>query len=140
MTDFYTPAQNGIEGLEEFGDGKDEFGAVFCELKYSTPVDVDGVRVVGPTYEPALVAEFFRVTGIRAVVRTVDVFSENRRGWRTEQQTGLPDALRARTGIASGALAFVPGWDSTKEFRLYSEDCYQDASGSHHGEDGIAYD
>jgi hypothetical protein len=75
----YTPRQNGVAGIEDFGDI--EHGTNYEECR---PVYVDGVKVCGPTYEPALVAEFFR------------------KGGRIEH---------GGTVIAKGAHRFTPNWD-----------------------------
>lgn len=83
MTNFYTPRQNGIAGLEEFGEV--EHGTNYERCR---PVDVDGVRVIGPTYEPALVAEFFRLGG---------------------------KVTKCPTKWAHGALRFRPDWDKTSD-------------------------
>lgn len=78
--DNYTPQHDGIAGLEDFGAVEHGTNYEFCR-----PVYVDGKRVVGPTYEPALVAEFFRRGG---------------------------KVTKCPTRWADNALRFSPGWDA----------------------------
>ena len=73
--------------LEEFGDVEHGTNYEACR-----PVFVDGVRVVGPTYEPALVADFFRTGG---------------------------KVTKCPTKWAYGALRFSPGWDKTSDTSRY---------------------
>lgn len=49
----YTPRNDGIAGLEEFGDI--EHGTNYKPVR---PVNLDGVRMVGPTFEPELVGAY----------------------------------------------------------------------------------
>jgi len=87
---YYTPQNNGIAGLEEYGDIEHGTNYEVCK-----PVYVDGVRAVGPTYEPALVADYFRTGG---------------------------RITHGGTVIAKGALRFTPGWDFGISCRGYADE------------------
>lgn len=86
---YYTPAHDGIAGLEEFGDI--EHGSNYEQCR---PVDFGGKRVVGSTYEPALVFDYFRKGGT---------------------------ITHGGTVIAHGALRFNPVWDFGMRARAYAE-------------------
>lgn len=118
MPDYYKPEQDGIAGLEEFGEV--EHGTNYEDID---DVYVGGIRLIGRTYEPELVENFLVEHGVAPTVRvdvvycsptaprTIATRADLRRGWRYEASTGLPNHMRGPAVVAEGALRFVPGWD-----------------------------
>ena len=101
MTDFYTPRQDGIASLEDFGDV--EHGTGYHDW---SPVYVDGELVVGRCTEPELVSQYFARGG---------------------EKTPLPTRW-ARPGRK--ALSFSPGW-SEKLVYSSPGDIYIDENGDY---------
>lgn len=131
--DIYIPRQNGTQGLGEWGEDDNAFeeGAG----KKERPVYLDGIRIVGPTYEPALVADFFRLNPeVKPVKRAEVVFDENNLlGFRVEENYGLPENMRGDKKWAHGALRFTPGWDSKASTASAMDSVYYDeATGEYH--------
>jgi hypothetical protein len=131
MPDYYKPEQDGIAGLEEFGEV--EHGTNYEDID---DVYVGGIRLIGRTYEPELVEDFLVERGIAPTVRvdkvhcspnapsTIATRADVRRGWRYEASKGLPDHMRGPTLVADGALRFAPGWDDSRAPRVLPDTLY----------------
>lgn len=136
---YYVPQQNGVEGLEDFGDvhhgtNYEDVGRVF----------VGGVQLMGSVSEPTLVAEFLAKKGIRPTARVEQVYCspmapdtiatdvDRKRGWRYEVIIGLPYEMLGPTKVARGALAFVPGWDRNRQPRVDPDHISEDGEEGTH--------
>lgn len=145
--DYYIPQQDGVAGLEDFGDI--EHGTNYARER---EVYVDGHKLVGPCTEPGLVADWLRKNNVKPVLRWAEAYcspdcpedvifrfrgrvdskgegrkfgnaDHHRRGmYRWELQAGFPDKYRGPTKIARGALRFNPGWNDLATSISASED------------------
>jgi hypothetical protein len=127
--DTYTPQHNGISGLEEYGDGPGEHGAMSRYIRPVGTVFHKGRPIIGRTNTPGTVAEYFAKSKIELVVRTHTAFSyADPRAWRAEYVRGFKNQCPTRW--ADGALRFSPGWDSSKAARVTPDQLSSDGNTS----------
>jgi hypothetical protein len=131
--DTYTPQHNGISGLEEYGDGPGEHGAVSRYIRPTGTVFHKGRPIIGRTNTPTAVAEYFTKGNVELVVRAHTAFSYAApRGWRIEYVRGFKN--QCPTKWADGALRFSPGWDTSS--KVAASDKLVDGSNCYGGELG----